>query len=612
MYSAQGVLQSDRIAPVLNGYWRKRLAGVPGTLLSERARLRVLQARTGISPDSTGGAGFEYVEAALAGRPEGFWFLDLGAAAWIQVLHRLRREGQLGAEPDNTALDRVERIWRQYGPGHAVQAIDAEVRQVEGASGALSLYRVPLALWQEKNPRAAMMHLDRAIARLAPETIAAFGPTLPLTYGLLHALSGDVAHAAAILAEGRVSGRPTGWTGLTSSEVRYHRARYLWDLRQYAEAIEIVRGVLAHDASYLIRLATDVAWAEAGATHTGQLRSMVGEVIREARSALLRWQQGRRTGEETLPQTQRILELLDFAGDEPYLVLAASTLLPAVEAWRAEQAAVGHIFYADLDRLRAFARALPASLPLRLGHGFHARFVGEDSDIDHLEALVESGHLTDAAEYVDALLREVPLAVKAATISYGARLVSALATAIDILAARRRAEDEPRLEKLTRLSGKCLTLIEPIKALPDDVGRPLSTQLERLWEEVVEIEKDWVRSDSRAFGQLRLLTPPEPYAVRRGDWRAFAVKVVDAAGSPVAGVPVVWRVAVGPAHPKEPTDGLDNEWALSLQTGVAYLPVEVKGVGSAGHVEAWILGDSRRVRVPYRVDDRPRPVPSAE
>lgn len=593
-----------RVRGAIDPYWTKRLRRIPARYLSERARETLIGARERIDIRTVSGAGYQLVERAGAGRADAFWFFELGGTAWIRALDRLRSQGWLPPVPEGSITpDEVEAAWRKGGPEAAKSVIDPVLARSPVGHATLALYRVPIALWHDRSADDAIRLLDRAVSRLTTATMGEFGVTLPLTYGLLHGLRGDVERAAEILNEAPDPQRPPGWSGLASPEVRYWRARFLWDSNQSESAVQLVRKVIECAPEYLLRLATDRAWQETNVESRAQLGAMIGEVVDSARGDLTRFQQSRKEGDEQIQAVRTISEIMRFAADEPYMLLAAASLLPEIETWRESQASVGHAFHVEYQRMRSFIDHLPANLPLRLGAGFQPRLRGEDSDIQRLDELIARKRFREAKRYLDDLYREIPLAAKMASASYGSRLVGALATAGEVLQGRGQPEDKQRLRRIYQLSQRCVDLVRPIQDLPDQVGESLLDDLQQVWGEIAAIERAWIDSESRAFGQMRLVPPSEVQPIERGGWTAYTFSVVDSAGRPVAGVPILWRIVSGPAHPKEPAECLDGEWFVSLKTGRVYLTVEVRGAGGGGEIEARILGDYSPVRIRYSITD---------
>lgn len=591
---------STRVRAALDPHWTRRLERVPESFLSATARERLLRVRNAITADAVAGGGFEKVEQAILGLPLAFWFFDLGCPAWMIALARLRDEGWIDEDPA-LPFRAIEDAWRK-SPVEAIQALNDAIGKEPAAHPTLCLFRAPLALWQERNPVRAMADLDIALSQMSSFALEILGATLPLTYAFLHALQGDVEQGVQMLAEGRFENRPSGWTGLHELEARYHRARLLWDLGSFDEARRILDGILSTDASYLIRLFSDPAWREAPEQEYVSLSHLVGDVAGRARSQIARWQQSRKSSNSE--DIKPIEEILRLGGDQPYFAIAIGAHIGRSTGIERDEAAVDRSFWQNLDLVREFADQLPDYVPLRLGPGYRRRFVGEKSDMEALERFVAEQRWKEARELLDRLMVDLPWAVQMASISYVARLANALVMAAEVMQTRGRKEDLPRLKRVLELIERCKNLVDPIQMLPDRLSEGLNHAVQRIWGQIAEIERAWVDSERRQFGRMRIVPPEVIQPVRRGGWISYQLTVTDAAGQPVAGVPVLWRVASGPAFPKEPADCLDGEWALSLHTGTVHLTIEAMGTGDGGVIEAQILGNYSPIEIPYRVVDQ--------
>lgn len=591
---------AQRVRLALDSHWTSRLERVPEDFLSPTTRERILQARASIVAESFAGGGFEKVEQAVNGLASAFWFFDLGCAAWIMTLARLREEGWIEEDP-TFSFHAIEEAWRK-SPAEALKQLDAVLQDRPTTHPTLCLFRAPLALWEGRDFGKAMADLDRALSGMSSFALEAIGVTLPLTYAFLHALQGNVEQATLMLAEGRFDHRPAGWAGLNEAEARYQRARFLWDLGAFDESRKLLSDVLGTDAAYMLRLYSDPAWRDGPEQEYASLAHVVGDVAGRAQSHIARWQQARK--EDDLEQSKQILDVLRFGGQQPYFVVAVGARLAMIRAMEEDQEAVDRTFWQDLDLVRAFAEQLPDNMPLRLGPGYRRRFLGEKSDLEALENFVATRRWGEAKSLLGRMVADLPWAVQMASIAYLARLANALVTAAEVLRTREREEDLARLQRVFELIERCQGLVEPIQKFSDRLGEGLSHALQKIWRDIGEIEGAWVESERRQFGRMRLSPPNVVQPVQRGGWTSYQLVVTDAAGQPVAGVPVLWRVVSGPAFPKEPADCLDGEWALSLHTGTVHLTVEAMGVGDEGLIEAQILGNYSPVEIAYRVVDR--------
>jgi tetratricopeptide (TPR) repeat protein len=576
---------------------------VPSHYISDRFRNALRALRPTVRPDTPYAAGYEKVEAAAAGSAEAMWFFDRGAGAWTLLLGQLRSLGLLPGDPKDEHIDALERAWRAGG-AKAAAALDRAIARAPLAYPAFDLFRVPLCVWEGRDAAKAMVHLDKAVTRLTLPGRRAMGSTLPLTYALLHAMLGDLDAAEQALDETRLGAREAGLSGLTGPEARYHRARYLWLLGRHQEAVALLTTAVAEDASYAARAHWDTVWREPGDAHLAPAAaSALGQMVEDARSQLAVWQQSRTPVEAATTEGRAVTEVLRLGGSEPHAALVAAAQLRRIRGWRDGQKPGRDAFRIDLERLQEFAAAIPGFAPIRLGTGYAPRFAGPaPSDMDEVARLVAGGRLRDAERYTEDLLHDLPATIRLASITYVTRLVEALAGAAEILQSRDGQGDRVLLQKIDELyNRRCLTLIDPVRNLTGQVGPELTDQVRELWTRIGQIEEEWVGVARYAFGEFTLRAPEELRPVPTGGFAAYALKVVDAAGNAVSAVPVLWRVASGPAEPREPADSLTTESALSLQTGLAYLAVAAPNSEGEGEIEAWIMGTQHRVRFPYRV-----------
>jgi tetratricopeptide (TPR) repeat protein len=578
---------------------------VPQSMLSPRARGICLKLHqdAALAADTPAAAGYAKIAAAAAGDASAFWFFDLGHAAWISLLGQLRTGDLLPADAEEKRqLAHVEQLWMRQGPAAAAAELDRLLGQNPLSHPAYSLYRTPLALLHDGDPRMAMACADRGIARLNYRAVGLMGATIPLTYAMCHAMLGDLRSAEKTLNEDLGEARPAGWTGYRTAEARYQRSRYVWELGLYEESAALIGKVIAADPDYMLRMHSDPVFASRVTASGGPLQALIQSGIEQARVDLDRWQRNRIAGDREAPAVRRIVDVIDALGIEPYSLLCVGRLIPSADAWRSRQMALGATFNTDLKRLREFAAVLPSAMPLRLASSGRRRFDGvEDSDMAVLESLVDRGRVAEAADMVERVIDDLPYSTKLASFAYLVRLSEALATSGNVLSAGARPEDESRYDVIVELGKRCLGLVEPIRALPETFTQGLAQQLVPVWDEIAAIETSWIRSEDRAFGLLRIVPPAQPPVLVQGTFRAPQVLVTDSAGQPAAGVPVLWRVASGPAVPKTPADCLDGEWASSLATGIVYLSLEVRGSGASGTIEVRILGNYSPVTIPYSV-----------
>jgi hypothetical protein len=596
-----------RVRGILDPYWGKRLQGVPEHFLSAGAVRALLEGRMQLGAEHPVAAGMEKVAQAAAGEADAFWFFDLGCTAWMLRLAEMRREG-LVPEPEQDGLYReIEQVWAAQGPAAALAHVEARMAGDRMRSLGLCLYHVPLALWQKRSAPEAMASLDAAMGGLTRLSQAALGITLPLTYGHLLALTGDLAGAEAILNEHEIPVSNGGWIGFASPAVRYQRARILWAQGEMEAARHLLARIAESDASYLLRMVTDPALMGPDGQRDGSLMATLGDQIDRARSQVMRWQHSRPDRERnTLAQTRAdaTLGALRAMGGEAYVVLAAAAAARSLED---RSGSFSHSFRADYKQVADFVAGLPPTFPLTLGEGYARVFSGsDDSDMARLERLVREENAPEATRMLLRIMALLPSAIRVGVAHYAARLCDALATAAETLHKSEAPEDRRRLQLLSRLWDRCISLADLIRNLPDDVGPALLSDFASLWSKIAQVEEAWVASEGRAYGQLRLIPPTEVLPIRAGTFRAYHFQVQDASGRPVAGAPVLWRVRSGPAQPKEPSRNLALEWTSSLETGRVLVAVAAGRESGAGEIEARVLGGREPVRIVYRVEDGPR------
>lgn len=593
----------EKVFGVIEPYWTKKLAKVPPEILSEEDRNKLQQVLASVRPDSRAGAGYQYAKRASRGGADAFWFFELGCPAWISILSNMRHNGWLPRGGREINFAGIEQLWAKKGPAVAAAYIDKATEKLNGhIPPALALYRVPLALWSDKDPKKAMDLLDRSLAPMGSEAIGVMGVTLPLTYALTRALSGDIKGAEKMLDEEVHEGRPRGMAGLYSPEARYWRARFLWELKEYEVANALLEKVFSEDATYILRLFTDPAWKLLSSTVKSEVRELLREVFSEASSEIMDFQHSRGS-EVTDEKEEEIIDILDFSSNSPYFYVAAANLIKDYKKWKGGQVEVGFAFQQDLEEMRNAARRLPAGMPLKLGGHFKPRFRGPNSDVEHVEELVNKRLLGDAEKYLEELLPELPIACNQATAAYGARLMDSLISAAKLLYTNRNQEDRQRLKILLKLIDRCGSLAEPVRNLPDTLSKGFYEEIETIWKGFAALEDFWRQADVRAYGELRVKMIERPKPVVRGSWAAFPVIVVDSANNPVSGSPVYWRVLSGPARPKEPVEGIEGEWFVSLKTGRAYIAVTAMGPGEKGQIEVRVVGHPKILTLDYTVVD---------
>lgn len=604
-------------------------------------------------------AGYEVVLGAATGDPTSGWFLDEGGLAWAWTLERLSVLGLLG-DGGRVARETVHRaslaalaeagaLGTGAGPGAgttagarrvaqaAAEGLDALLARGGAARAAALLYRVPLALWVDRDPRRAMALLDAALPQLGGEARAVLAGHEDLTYALALSALGDTVgardHLEDALTRRGVEVRQ-GWgrrgdrgddgarddvTTLLEAayrdvasrhrtalarEMRYQYARLLWETGQTTGAAEWVAGVLAEDASYLLRCVTDPVWAQR-ARGLDVVNGVIARSVEGARDELLRWQQTRVGGDEELEEVQALARAISFAGEEAYPLLGAGTLIPAARrAWLLKRPRAGRALDERVAEIEAIAREVPVWLPVRLGTGFAPRFrEGTGGDVPRLQRLLRERAWAEAEQLADAIEAELPLALLVASGDYLERMAEAMAAAGQVLmrqdAGTQGARAATRLAGLMSAGERVRELADLLAAAPSELGTPLRQVLTALWGDMDDVLRAWLASERSAIGEPAVRLLDEPWAIRVGEWQPFRIRVTDEAGTPVPGAVLVWSVEGQPSGVRLRLDQesacLAEDWAITREDGVAHLILHVDRVTSAaedGHMgEA--LGETR-------------------
>jgi tetratricopeptide (TPR) repeat protein len=599
----------SRIQDTLDKYWTGRLDRVPSSFTGEPLGARARKAFAKGEVLRWGGLGYDLILNAMSGDPDAFWFFELGSPAWNVTLDRVRfaHEGAFSRE-DLELFDEIRSVWRKEGPKDAL-AKNRPLLADRRHDSPLSLAAlVPLVAWEERDPGKAMLTLDQAVSGFPRGYLYSLYPSLPLTYGLLHALSGNLESAERMLTRETEEGRLTIPSDGSTTELSYHRARYLWALGRDEEALEVLGKSIREHPQNALRLFTDPSWKDRvdPRPRDRRIEDAVSLVVSEGENESVRWSQaGRSSGVSDLSEASDLDEILASGYDSPYVSIISASLLDRIKSWERGQGKQSPYFRSAFERLTQFAESMPGDMPLVVGPGYADRFSGgEGSDLDRIDRLQQVGLGSQAEAYMEAVMRDLPDALRLALSIYGQRLVGAIAASVDALTHRAKPEDRNRIIGLVELSEKCMGLIEPLENMPSKVGPELAKDVRGIWSEIVAISTKWRGIHTHSFGKLKLVVGDGVTSVIEEEFRALEVRVHDAAGEGVAGVPVIWKVADGPVVPKESSEVLGDELALSLQGGVTYLPVVADTRLAKGFVEAWILGESERVTIPFEVVEK--------
>lgn len=614
------------LADALRRLWAARLERVPDAWLSTTGRQALVALAPALTAESPVAGGFEWIARAIgtpaggsAGAsgaasggadPDTFWSLDLGGLAWMARLTQLRTDGRLPETPGAARAAAIEQAWAAEGATGIAARLDAATRGDPTTDATIALYRLPLAVWSERNQALAVRLLD-VLGRVLPSaTVQALGATWPLTYAAVHALRGHPEAAAHLLDERRSAVLPRDWQGLATVEVRYARARYLWEAERTADAVRLITGVLRESPSHVLRLLTDPVWQGANLLDRSALDAPLTRLATEALTAWTRWQQGPGATASD-PRARRAQEMVRRLGTQYYPVLAASVTVGGVP--REAPLRFDPAFHDTLERVRHFVAGLPATLHVRLGGPEDAPMAwgSEDSDLGRLEQAVVQGRVPEAVRRLDRLVGALPGELRLHLVHHGSRMVTALLAAGQITEAQPASPgNRDRIDQILRLLAEASAQVAPIDALGSSVGPELTRQVTPIWQTFQQIENAWVQADLRAYGRLSLVDAsaeaPGAESLLRvpagtGEWVAAKVRVTDGRGAPVGGVPLRWGVSSGPARPTDLAPTLIEDWSVSLQTGLAYLRVSPgAGVpGERGTVSVRLLSGGADLQLPY-------------
>lgn len=588
----------ERVRAALHSYWSQRLERVPPSILSAHAR-GIMAAHNGEHSDTMLAGGFEIVHSASRFAPEALWFFDVGCAAWSATLQSTSFSDIMELdEVEQGTLARIEKAWRTLGSTEALSEIERCVQEGDTAGGVLYLYATPLVLWQERNLARAFDYFDRARDLLPNALLEALGVSESLTYAMMLALDGNLEAAINRLDPSRHPNQ----AHLALGESRYHRARYLWAMGSRNEATSTLLSLIEDEPAYLLRFATDIAWGRHPEGARG-VYAAIDERAEKLKTELMRWQrQVDLSWDETFAGVKAAMEA--FSSDAYPIFAANAARRRALARGGIEPYDPPSRFYTEVDRLQEFAEEFPVTLPFRTGPYVPARFAGsDDSEMERLMAVMDEGVNKELVDYVGELVEALPRAVRFGILEHGQRLVNALIAEHDMLL----ESDERRTTQLRQWAQRCVDLIPSVNALAQHaVSKDFAKRVHEVWSELYRVESEWISYRKGRHGQAELVVPNEEQVIEAGDWRAIVCKATDVKGNPLPAMPVVWKVASGPALPKEGVQFMIYEWSQSLRSGAAYIRImlpEDAVPGASGEIEARALSGSKWYRIKYRVAD---------
>lgn len=609
---------APRLRQALDPFWTEKLKDLDPLWISKGGVDRFLEIRETIKADTVIGAGFEMIEGAILD-PDHFWFFELGMLAWMSRLAKLRQDGLFPDTPGRRAALKIEEIWAKQGPQAVCEQLDRATQNNPTTDTVVALYRLPLAIWHERDLGLAVRLLDHLASRLDGDIILRLGATWPLTFGLIHALRGDLNLAETLLNQEKVASRPRGWKGLSEPEAQYQRARYLWGMEtpeSTKEALRLLEEVVGKAPVFILRIAGDVGFNQVNVFENHTLHDFTSRILVESSSMWTRWQQAHGSSLHEDANIARAQETVRRIGAEGYILVAASRALP--EGGIKQSAKFDRAFLSTVERLQGFLAALPDTLSFGLGNPGDARQIigNEDSEATRLaNALKIPGDHT--FDLVNKLQEELPNSLKMGLVHYGLMLSQALNTAGEIVESELEEANSPegrrRLKEIVSLLNDCLAQVEPIKEVGKSgreksvlgVGSELSRQVIPIWATFMNIQERWAKYNLTAFGRMNIL--PDlmggEVLINEGSFGAIRVGVSDGAGMPLAGIPVFWKIASGPARARGLATQLAEYIDISLKSGRAILSVEpgIGKKGDSGKIDIQVLGQRAPITISYRI-----------
>jgi hypothetical protein len=529
------------------------------------------------------GWGFEKAVAAAGTNPVACWFLDFGLRAWALTLDALRDAGCFDGDRVVGHLSHRFAALATAGP-RAVQGLrDALVGATPaGASLAASLYRVPITLWLDGDPAHAVRLLDHLLGCLPVRHRERLGITPVLTYATAHAATGNLRRAHRVLVEGVAPG--IAQDAEARRELAYHRLRYAAAMGEREAVAPALSDIVADDPSYAIRWRIDRAWRAPGDIGEGEDNDQrgAGDDARLAGGRTTASRASERGTGASVPIPPVPLPL-EVSGDVDQVESAARV-------------------HAITTAARAFRDAMPLACRLRRGaHVTTLVTAGADADIAQLIALVDGGRWRAANVLAAILHAEVPGVVRLGLVEAIERLAVAIATAADVAtgpAPRRRPSTLPVPRPLSRANvsqvavtcaRQCAALVDAVRALPTEMGRPLAEDAARIWDGLRIVEDTWWATWHQSVGRIHLEPVERTLRLAPGTWRTCAIRVSAPGGQPIPGAMLEYSVLSGPARPRCPTQWLADPCVMSMERGIAYLVLEASSAG-AGVVRCAIRG----------------------
>jgi hypothetical protein len=573
---------SDRVRTALAAYWKVRLDAVRPPLLSEDMRARFAD-HDGTRDVEVQQVGYEWLARAAAMEPCGFWFMEVGSAALGMVARQ--RAGQY------ETVQRALVQWNSAGSEAAAEVLAPLLTQASVEAGWGHVLQSIIDLWHDRQPTRAIARLDRAATLLGATAFGALGVSAPLMYGFAMALEGNVREGAELLQEWLRDHEDA--PDHHRAEVMYHLARYLWSMELDQQATDALVSAVEMSPAHLLRFASDPAWgsAPAGASMPTEV---LGRAAEKLRTQMVRWQRRVTAPDQGQDAFREVRYLLSFASDT-YALFAASAARRIALAHGAEEPYHPPVAFAgQLQGLREFARSLPADILLSFGPD--APLLREQvAEIE--QYLVENPVEESLVHHVQEIVSILPRACKVCVFEHAQRIARALEAAQQMA----NAEDEEAQKFFRTMMRRCIRVAGGLESLPDRADAALARATADQWNLLHDVIVAWSKRLKRLHGEVRIIAEADT-VVSAGDRSAARVRIVDARGEVVAGVPLVWSVASGPAVPREAGQCLRDCWTLSLSTGKAYLPLSVvDGQSTEGTIAVATVGDRAPIILTYSV-----------
>ena len=524
-------------------------------------------------------AGFEILAEAEELHSEALWFLGGPQAAILGEIHRLVEAGY--GVPTDALL-----AWRKKNVEQALDALDPDS---EDPAELMAL--AVILLHGRRNGSGAREAMNAAASMVDSPHRRRIVDLVRLFNAYCLAVDGRLERAIQLLVEGELSG------SALDEEIRYTRARFKWIMGDNGEAETAAVELFRRNPTVLIRILSDPVWS-VDDRREHELGMHAQAVADNSETQILSWQRtlfNRSIQGDPFNEVRRLLG----KGHGAYVALATLQAVPRIarrhniNLFRADDALGRRI-----KTLRSCAEVLDEAWMVRAMVD-HPPFVGfPRSEIEVIKEISEDEEAIDQefADYIQGLSETLPLSVRTAILEHTSRLFEHLQLSLDIRREEITSADLEVYDSLAR------TLVEIARSV-DQIGTHLSPRTMEQANARFKTAKDLVERMAAHNIDIRgeaSIQAEDHYVVPKGEPRSIPVMVVDSEGNPLVGVPVRWWVLSGSARPKRPAQALWDNLSLSMQNGVAHLPVLAKGEGfQSGEIHVEIPGESASTRLTY-------------